>query len=88
MFFSRDKALRKNAEERPGPVWMGKDSDLRSFVRGSGRGSGIPRASPAVVRSGEIHSKVITYAVDPKSTDSNETAERTQEGGLGKHRTR
>lgn len=72
-------------EEYRRKTWNSVDREvltLRSFlnnksnilIRGSCRGRGIPRASPAMVRSEKIHSKGITY-LDQKSTDSNEAAE-------------
>lgn len=54
MFFSWDKTLRKKDLAQCG--W-GRIPTSRSFVRGSGRRSGIPRASPAVVRSGRYIAK-------------------------------
>lgn len=61
---------------------------LWSFVGEDNRGSEILRASQTVVRSEEVHSKVITYVgkLHHKNADSNPTAERSQEGGLGKYR--
>lgn len=61
---------------------------LCSFVGEDYGGSGILGASQTGIRSDEVHSKVITYVgkLHHKNADSNETAERTQEGGLEKYR--
>lgn len=81
--------MKKNNLEQYG--W-GRIFIFWSFVRGSPRGSGLLRNSQIVVRSEEIRSNVgkLTYAgknAHQKSANSNETAGRTPDGGLGQHRT-
>ena len=69
---------------------MGKDIDFLVFWERELQG--LLRASQIVVRSEEVRSNVgkLMYAgknAHQKSANSNETARRTPEGGLGQHRT-